>query len=556
MNTGEKWDSNKKLVVYSFIKKRLDKTNSIRAACRDAIQELQLDISESALRQRYRIITKNNGKERQNMLFTMKEEQGLRGFLEAWSLINRPLTRTMFLKYVASLRKGVRGWDPRGWYDKFMVRNKAKLSFRTLKQLNNERQNVNIIDDVHAFTDFMDKWVLDNEIERKLMVNCDETRLILPQGNHGVMKIVSKNKDIPSDTTGMRTKCATYLPFHSPEGIIINVFILPLNRNGSTDFRVRRANTATRSSVSTYYIFNDSGWLNSDGFYEIMKVFIKELQLKYQNQKVSLFMDRLNIHISDRIINLCIENDVECIYFPVATSHFLQPSDANFFAMFKKLVKRNVIEKAITSRTNKMDIGKELFESAEDMIKYLSPAIIKSSWSKTGLVPYNKDLIIKHLNSNFGSIESNEDHEIVTNIRSMTQNMLCDNLQVNQSGYVRVQPERNKVFTGRELLQLKATNVKRSRKNNKKSLECEENDVLSTESSEDDSDLDNNISLEKSNCICLNHSSFDYDDKDEYFTCQWCNSNPFCLTCYCEYPEDFMMHESECERKPSKKRQR
>ena len=39
------------------------------------------------------------------MLFTMKEEQGLRGFLEAWSLINRPLTRTVLLKYVVPLRK-------------------------------------------------------------------------------------------------------------------------------------------------------------------------------------------------------------------------------------------------------------------------------------------------------------------------------------------------------------------------------------------------------------------------------------------------------------------
>lgn len=554
MNRGEKWSSNKKLLVFMFIDEKISKNEKIRPACRDAIKKFELNISETALRLRYRVYARNNGKERSNMLFSLKQEQAIRGFIDAWCLLNRPISRTMLLKYVRSLRKGVRGWNPRFWFDRFMARNSSELSLRAVQELSSERQNTRIVNDVHAFVKFMDEWVLKNEILKKIMINCDETRLFIKQGKHGIKKLISKCKTIPGDTIGKRTKCCTYLPFHSADGIICNFFILPVDRKGKTNFQIKKVNTSTRLSVPTYYIFSKSGWLNSEAFFQILKIFISEFQIRHEKKKCAIFMDRLNIHMSDDSVNLCINSNIECIYLPKGTSHFLQPSDLSFFSTFKKLVTRNVIEKAVIGRANNMDIGRQLLESAEDVIKCISPETLKNSWKESGLFPYNRELIIKNLNANFGHVKIDEENTITTNTRTMVMDVLCDALQLNRSVDVNVEVPTETIFTGRDLAILRQNTKKRPRSKQVKHINDEDDEEIFNKNVSNEDVIDNNYNHESLKCFCFNHNAIEFNGDDESASCQWCNSFRYCSNCFCNFTEEFLMHENNCEKNARKKK--
>ena len=114
-------------------------------------------------------------------------------------------------------------------------------------------------------------------------------------------------------------------------------------------------------------------------------------------------MDRLPAHKDKNGIELLKKNGIEARFFPVKTSHFLQPLDQLIFAIFNNGVRRD----RLAQKQSIMLTKKEFLTIFEKVINHNLPKglqqdIVKKSWIKTGLWPWSSNLIEKMLFENVG----------------------------------------------------------------------------------------------------------------------------------------------------------
>lgn len=556
MNGKCKWDSSEKFNIFSFIDNNIKQTRNIQASCRNAISHFNLDINELTLRFRYDRYKNNNGKERSNMLFSIKMEQSIVSFLEQWALANRPLSKSLLFNHLNTLRSIPSGWNASGWFTRFLARNSKKLQNRVVQCLKDDKENPNMNDHLSLLLNFLDKLDINKKKQDLILVNCDETRLTISE-NKKITKVIDAKYRMKRHSKGATLKkSASYLPFHSPDKLLFNFFILPLNNDGSTNFHVRKANHSTRGSTPTYFSFSPSGWLNSDIFLEIIKIFNVEMNKLYPDKKIILFMDRLSIHLDNRIIKYGVDNRIEMIYFPVASTGFIQPSDQHILSVFKKLIKSEVIKRCTLQRGNKLELGEEIVSIAQDMTSRITVSIIQSSWAETGLFPYDRKKIEENFKIYFGQYNNDEDEEIIKKIKNLTKSIISDTLDKPKSSSIKISPAKNSIFTGRELLIYQEENKKNK---SKKHASSSVNDYTN---SDDISIGVANAEIiskkkppKKLKCLCPDHD-IDEDQNTEYITCEHCLNYSFCSDCYCQAIEQYILHEEGCRKTAGKSKRR
>ena len=206
-------NSRQKLQVFSYIKQQIDITNNKCDSCKKAIEVFGLDLNVNALRHKYDVYHKNKGKERSNNQFTLSFEQGLVGFLEAWALCNRPLSRTLLLEHMR-LTVTTKKWSGEGWIRKFIKRNQDILTLRAGKAIKSDRIRPTMRGDVNLFIEFMENNILDQTNQDYLFVNADETRLTITEQASTTKWIDTKRRTRANHFTPKRSKYASYIPFH------------------------------------------------------------------------------------------------------------------------------------------------------------------------------------------------------------------------------------------------------------------------------------------------------------------------------------------------------
>ena len=83
MEKNRNWTSSMKSKVFNYIKKYLSENyGNLVSACHSTAVKFNIDISVESIRQRYLRFSKNNGKERSNMLFDLKFERAIVAFIE------------------------------------------------------------------------------------------------------------------------------------------------------------------------------------------------------------------------------------------------------------------------------------------------------------------------------------------------------------------------------------------------------------------------------------------------------------------------------------------
>ena len=106
-----------------------------------------------------------------------------------------------------------------------------------------------------------------------MVVNADETFLNAAGSMHKAKCIESKIKNKKSSIDLKRLKSAAFIPFVTPTHIIMSVFIIPVEKYGEVKFTINKVPQSSRSTHTIYYIFNQTGWLNSDAWLSILDVF-------------------------------------------------------------------------------------------------------------------------------------------------------------------------------------------------------------------------------------------------------------------------------------------
>ena len=92
---------------------------------------------------------------------------------------------------------------------------------------------------------------------------------------------------------------------------------------------------------NTHYNTSASGWMEADSFFE----WFESLFLKYkQSGACVLFFDNHNSHITLKLVNLAIKNNVHLICIPPHTSHVFQPLDVAAYKPLKSSWRKIVHE--------------------------------------------------------------------------------------------------------------------------------------------------------------------------------------------------------------------
>jgi hypothetical protein len=364
--------------LFLQISSSLPAATSKRAAIREASEPLGLDFEST--RSWFRRWDKNGGRRHGNQLFGAQVEEELVGMLEGWSLLDRPVTRAVFLRHVTVLRPDKSKWNAAGWYTTFLRRHEDRLSPRVLKGLERERVDTSVLTQTIEFVNWFNDWFKQKGLSTTVLINADETRVRIEGEQQKGKGIESTQKKKASSIKASAGDAATHIPFHTAEGkMVISVFVLPLDAKGESNFYLRDLTRGKRGSHPTFYCFTETGWMNSETWVEVLKKLNEVLEKKYPGLEPCLLLDKLAVHMQDDALRYCVWNRMHVAFFPAHATHFLQPSDNLLFTVFKKGLYHRLQAALVGVRVNHTDLGAILVAIAQDLeVKLTSPLISAS----------------------------------------------------------------------------------------------------------------------------------------------------------------------------------
>jgi hypothetical protein len=90
----------------------------------------------------------------------------------------------------------------------------------------------------------------------------------------------------------------------------------------------------TNGPIDAHYNTSESGWMETDQFYEwFSSLFLPHVN-KLDGKKI-LFLDGHVLHVSLKLIDLAVANDVILYRLPSHSTHILQPLDVSIFKQVK-----------------------------------------------------------------------------------------------------------------------------------------------------------------------------------------------------------------------------
>ena len=258
--------------------------------------------------------------------------------------VDREAVQTIVMDYLnnvgrsSSFKNGKPGLD---WILGFESRWKAELTRRIGQPLPANRAfacNKAVVDDFfEKLSTVVERFGLESKPQN--IFNCDETGF---QTDIGSQKMFCKrglknpHKTVATSTKSMYTVqvCCSAI------GNFLPLYVVYKGKH-------LYKNWCDGGPPKTRYNCSPSGWMESDQFFEwFQKVFIPETAA-LDGYKLLIF-DGHSSHISSRIVNLAIENQIELLCLPAHTSSILQPLDVGVFksvkALWRKCLKSFYVE--------------------------------------------------------------------------------------------------------------------------------------------------------------------------------------------------------------------
>jgi len=146
-----------------------------------------------------------------------------------------------------------------------------------------------------------------------------------------------------------------------------------------------------------------------------------------------LFGEQLGAHIDESIVARSMQQHVFMWFFAANTSHFLQPLHCTPFAVLKKKLKElctdSLSQALFTKEHKKSLLSSIVFEAIKESF---TPEVIKSSFKRTGVWPWDPELIQRNAQENLDSKRSHWSWRSISKLQWM---------QCNDQGPHRIQDE-------------------------------------------------------------------------------------------------------------------
>lgn len=365
------------------------------------------EFSPIALRHAYSRQANHPEKTHGNQRFTNRDESFLLGKILAHDAANRPLTRSNLIDIAKLSFKMKKNWNGSAWVDRFLKRHAKTIKCVSGKAIKAARISETAANATEEWVTWYQNWKAEMGVVEEWITNADETRVRLDQGKGRYRFIVSSKKNMPSYQEGARGKCASYIPFVAANGTrILDVFVLP-KEGGVASITLSNLTFGRTRSVTTLFCFTETGYLSEKEWIPIIKAFGLEFRRVAPKTEPVLLCDNLGVHRTLPTLLTYREMGVHTVFFPANCSHFLQPCDDVIFALFKKTLIHRYYARIFTLEHDDKQVGQLLVEIALQIKDCITPDVVKASFRNTGIVPFQRDIIISRMKN---MVETDETH--------------------------------------------------------------------------------------------------------------------------------------------------
>lgn len=302
---------------------------------------------------------------------------------------------------VAEIAAQLGGRTPgHNWCSRFVERHKDELDSRYLNNLDLERHQADSVASFEQYFSIIGKKMDEYQILPENTYNMDEkgfllgritkSKRVFPKDLKASEKLLGAGQDGSREwITVVATICAdgTALPplliYDSTSGSIQDSWVQDFNSN----------------EHQAWFTSSPSGWTSDEiGFKWLEALFEKNTQDKARRDWRLLFVDGHGSHVTLKFLEWAQQHKILVAVYPPHSTHRLQPLDVGCFAplatYYSQLLEQQTRLSEGQTRMTKRDFFKCFYPAWHQAFTVKN---IASSWSKTGLFPFNPALVLDKL---------------------------------------------------------------------------------------------------------------------------------------------------------------
>ena len=263
-------------------------------------------------------------------------------------------------------------------------RNRHGLALRTPERVSQARaMGFNKIQ-LKRYFDNLERVYQKKKFEPSRIYNMDETGLSTVPNKTPKVVTTKGKRDVSKICSAERGQTITAVCCVSASGHYVPpAMIFPRKR-------IKPELTA-KAPAGTLQLCSDSGYMNTELFYEWLKHFKKHVKPS-ADDPVLLVLDNHSSHCSIEAIDYCRENHIILLSIPPHSSHRTQPLDVVYYGPLKTVYATEVdrwLSKHPGRVVTQADVGK-IFSRAYNEVSTLGKAV--QGFRCTGIYPFDKDI--------------------------------------------------------------------------------------------------------------------------------------------------------------------
>jgi len=273
----------------------------------------------------------------------------------------------------------------KNWPQAFYRRH-PELHAKRLRPLDWARHDVNIYDKMVAWFAVIRQELEKADVLPENIYNMDETGTQL--GVLSSLKVLVRHNDTYQHRgTGVKRTMITAIECISADGRALDPLIIwPASTHRST--------WTVHAQPGWHFACSKTGYTDTAiSLHWIRQVFDPATCERAQGRPRVLINDGFGTHESLELLQFCFEHNIILCRLPSHTSHKLQPCDVGVFGPLK-MAYREQVEQLYRGGAN--TITKAHFPLLYARARHTAFTVrnVKSSWSKTGLVPFNPERVL------------------------------------------------------------------------------------------------------------------------------------------------------------------
>lgn len=353
-------------------------------------------VDRSSLSRRFNLKTtsKDHGYRSQRLLNPHQEKELIRHIAR---LCDHCLPPTPHI--VANIAHDLCGERPsKNWSSRFVARRRAELDARYLNTLELARHKADTEASYERYFSVMGEKIRRYDISPENMYNMDEKGFLLgklQKTKRVFTKDLYKHGKVRSSGEDGSREWVTVLATVCADGTSLSPALIYKAASGNLqdtwleDFRA--------SEHSAYFTSSPNGWTSDElGYSWLTGLFEKESSPKARRSWRLLIVDGHGSHLNLKFLSWCESHKILVAVYRPHSTHRLQPLDVGMFAPLSSYYSQGLDDLVRRSeghtRLSKRDFFSIFWPAFE---RAFTNNNIASSWSKTGLVPFDPPKVLK-----------------------------------------------------------------------------------------------------------------------------------------------------------------